>query len=108
MNTGPLAGVLTDNGSEAPTFVLDAPLPNVDRYTATVIANQVTAEWSFAVLIGDCDRNERVDIFDLARMRNALRNAVFDEGCDIQEDGVISIFDLARLRRALQEGIALP
>ena len=108
VNTGPVAGVLTGNGTDTHTLVLETPLPNGDRYTAVVIANQVLAEWSFAVLIGDCDRNERLDIFDLVRMRSALKNNLFDEGCDIREDGVINIFDLGQFRSALQEGIALP
>ena len=66
------------------------------------------ARWEFVALVGNCDENERVDIFDLAAMRSALRFGTFDADCDIQEDGRINIFDLAHVRTALRAQAVAP
>jgi len=52
----------------------------------------------------DCDLNEKIDIFDLAIMRDIISRAAYHPGCDGNADGTINIFDLAILRVALQTG----
>ena len=110
VNSGPRTdGNLTGNGTTLRSLTFPQPLPDQDRYAVTVrTADCRVARWEFVTLVGDCDGNERVDIFDLAAMRSALRSGTFDPDCDIQEDGRINIFDLAHLRTALRAQAAAP
>ena len=102
------SGSLLGNGTGVITLVVGGTLPDRDRYTVTFSGPGLVAQWEFVTLIGDCDGNRTVDIFDLGRMRAAIRNASFDSGCDLAEDNVINIFDLIPLRRALQAGATAP
>ena len=102
------SGSLLGNGTGIITLVVGGTLPDRDRYTVTFRGPGLVAQWEFVALVGDCDGNRTVDVFDLARMRAAIRSASFDSGCDIVEDNVINIFDLIPLRRALQAGATAP
>lgn len=110
VNNGLLTGgTLTGNGTTLRSLSFPQPLPDQDRYTVTVrTADCRVARWEFVALVGDCDGNKRVDIFDLAAMRSALRFGTFDADCDIQEDGRINIFDLAHVRTALRASAVAP
>lgn len=109
VNTGVVTGgSLLGNGAQAITRTLADTLPDQDRYTVTIQGPGLLEQWEFVTLIGDCDGNTVVNIFDLGRLRNALRNAMFDAECDIQPDGVINIFDLSHLRMALRSGASAP
>ena len=110
VNSGPRTdGILTGNGTPVRSLTFPQPLPDQDRYTVTVrTADCLVARWEFVTLVGDCDGNERVDIFDLAALRSALRSGTFNPDCDFLEDGRINIFDLAHLRIALRAQAAAP
>lgn len=110
VNSGPRTdGILTGSGTPLRSLTFPQPLPDQDRYTVTVrTADCLLARWEFVTLVGDCDGNERVNIFDLAALRLFLRSATFDPDCDIQEDGRINILDLAHLRIALRAQAAAP
>ena len=96
-------GVLIRNGTDRHTLNFSTPLPDRDRYTVVVNADSVVTQWTFVTLVGDCNLDQRVNIFDLAMMRDLIRNGLYDAQCDIQEDGQINIFDLGHLRRALRD-----
>jgi hypothetical protein len=50
-----------------------------------------------------------VDIFDLFRIRRALRENTFDEFCNFDDsNNVIDIFDLFQARKALKEAAQAP
>ena len=101
-------GSLRGNGTETITVVVGGSLPDRDRYTVTVQGPGLFSQWEFVTLIGDCDGSRTVDIFDLSRLRAALRSASFDPACDIAEDGIINIFDLFPLQKALKNAASVP
>ena len=99
----------TDNGTDTHTVTFGSPRADRDRYTVVVTRNPLVAEWEFVVVIGDCDRNDRVDIFDLFRIRRALRDGTFDEFCNVDDsNNTIDIFDLFEIRKAIKEGAQAP
>ncbi len=109
VNTGVVTGgSLLGNGTQTITRTLADTLPDQDRYFVTIQGPGFLEQWEFVTLIGDCDGNAVVNIFDLGRLRNALRNATFDAECDLTLDGVINIFDIFPLRTALRVGATAP
>ncbi len=102
------SGSLLGNGSGVITLIVGGTLPDRDRYTVTFNGSGFITQWEFVALIGDCDGSRTVDIFDLGRMRAAMRSASFDSACDITEDNAINILDLFPLRQALQAGASAP
>ena len=102
-------GVPADNGTNTHTITFDPPLEDQDRYTVVVTENPLVAEWEFVTLIGDCDKNGQVTIFDLFRVRRALRDGTFDAFCNIDDSNdAIDIFDLFEIRKAVKEGAQAP
>ena len=101
-------GTLTGNGTETITLEFAEPLANQDRYTVVVATGDSSLQWEFVTLIGDCNGDAVVNIFDLGLLRTALRAGTFDPECDIRDDGTINIFDLAHVRAALRDGASAP
>ena len=109
VRAGPVTGgFLEGNGTSRHRLVLAAPLTDRDRYTVTMTVDSNLVQWDFITLVGDCDGNGVVDIFDFFRVRRALKAGTFDESCDFVEDGVINIFDLLSGRQALRVGARAP
>ena len=99
---------LVGNGTTRHRFELAEPLRDRERFTVTMHLDAHLIQWDFVTLVGDCDRNGIVNIFDFARVRTALQTGTFDDDCDFREDGVINIFDLRYIRRSLRIGAEAP
>lgn len=109
LRSGIVSGAsLTGNGTTRHRFELAEPLRDRERFTVTLHLDQHLIQWDFVTLVGDCDRNGVVNIFDLARVRTALQTTTFDADCDFVENGAIDIFDLLHIRQALRIGAEAP
>ena len=109
MRSGMVTGAfLTGNGTTRHRFELAEPLRDRERFTVTLHLDSHLIQWDFVTLVGDCDRNGIVNIFDFARVRTALKTGSFDEDCDFLEDGVVDIFDLGHIRGSLRMGAEAP
>ncbi|NLX23279.1 MAG: hypothetical protein GXY55_16630 [Phycisphaerae bacterium] len=62
----------------------------------------------FGVLTGDANGDQRVNIFDLVQVRNALNQAPTQSTFtrDVTADGAINIFDLVAVRNVLNTALA--
>jgi len=60
------------------------------------------------VLTGDANGDQRVNIFDLVQVRNALNQAPTQSTFtrDVTADGAINIFDLVAVRNVLNTALA--
>lgn len=103
------SGTLQGAGTNQLTLQFPEDLPDQDRYTVVVSADGLFDQWQFRVLLGDCNQDGVVNIFDLGEMRAHLRNGTFDANCNIKDtDSVINIFDLGFVRTALRNGASAP
>ena len=102
-------GTLLGAGTSTHTLQFSGGLPDQDLYTVAVSADGLFDQWQFSVLLGDCNQDGVVNIFDLGEMREHLRNGTFSADCNIQDtDSVINIFDLGFVRTALRNGSSAP
>ena len=102
-------GSLSGAGTSTHILHFSGGLPDQDLYSVAVSAEGLFDQWQFSVLVGDCNQDGVVNIFDLGGLRTLLRNATFDPDCNIQDtDNVINIFDLGLVRTALRNGASAP
>lgn len=103
------SGTLLGAGTSTHTLQFAGTLPDEDLYSVAVSADGLFDQWQFKVLLGDCNKDGVVNIFDLGEMRDHLRNGTFSVDCNIQDtDSVINIFDLGHVRTALRNGSSAP
>ena len=104
-------GTLLGAGSSTHSLQFSGSLPDQDLYTVSVSADGLFDQWQFRVLVGDCNQDGVVNIFDLGGIRDLLRNGTFDPNCNIDDRNnnlVINIFDLGLVRTALRNGSSAP